>query len=347
MACVTCYLAYIAYAYLAYKVLMLAYSLVKPCIRFGPNLKKRYGKGYAVVTGGTGGLGLGYAEEFARRGINVLLVSRTESKLKACQADLKKKYPTVEVDYVTADFSNLQPDIIAVLQDKFDSLEISCLVNNCGISYHHAERLTDIDDALVDRLIEINVRSLTIITRMILPQMIQRKKGDIINVTSADGTMQTGAPFYAVYSGTKGYVALFSKSLAHENKGTGVSVQCHVPFYVATAMSKQKASWPLVPTPKAWARSAVNCIGESTCVITPNAAHNALDVLINSLPESIAANYIAGHNKHIRKRALRKKAILAFEKGFLEAHPEYKSLDEAERRRKVRAAFNEAQKKKS
>lgn len=343
----SCYLAYTAYAYIAYKFGNFAYGLVKPCLRCGANLKKRYGAGYAVVTGATGGLGLGYAQEFARRGINVLLVSRTESKLKACQADLKKKYPGVEVDYVTADFSNLGPDVLTRLQEKFDSLQIACLVNNCGISYHHAERLADIDDALVDRLIEINVRSLTLITRLILPQMMARKQGDIINVTSADGTMQTGAPFYAVYSGTKGYVALFSKSLAHENKGTGVHVQCHVPYYVATAMSKQKPSWPLVPTPKAWARSAVNCIGESACVIAPNPAHNALDSLINSLPESVAANYIANHNKHIRKRALRKKAILAFEKDFLEEHPEHKSLDERTRRKVVRAAFDEAQKKKS
>ena len=347
MGCICTYLAYAAYAFLAYKFANLVYTLLTPCIRCGANLKKRYGSGYAVVTGATGGLGLGYAEEFARRGINVLLVSRTESKLKACQADLKKKYPAVEVDYAIADFSNLGPDVLARLQEKFDSLEIVCLVNNCGISYHHAERLTDIDDALVDRLIEINVRSLTIITRMILPQMVARKKGDIINVTSADGTMQTGAPFYAVYSATKGYVALFSKSLAYENKGTGVHVQCHVPYYVATAMSKQKPSWPLVPTPKAWARSAVNCIGESTCVIVPNFAHNALDVLINSLPESIAANYIAGHNKHIRKRALRKKAILAFEKDFLEEFPEHKKLDEGKRRKLVRKAFDAAQKKKA
>lgn len=343
----SCYLAYSAYAYLAYKFGNLALSLVKPCIRSGTNLKKRYGSGYAVVTGATGGLGYAYAEEFAKRGVNVLLVSRTESKLKAFQAELKKKYSTIEVDYVAADFSDLRPDVLAVLRGKFDSLEIACLVNNCGISYHHAERLTDIDDTLVDRLIEINVRSLTLITRLILPQMVARKKGDIINVTSADGTMQTGAPYYAVYSGTKGYVALFSKSLAHENKGTGVHVQCHVPYYVATAMSKQKPSWPLVPTPKAWARNAVNCIGESTCVITPDPAHNLLDVVVNSLPESVAANYIAGHNKHIRKRAIRKKAILAFEKSFLDAHPEHKNLDETARRKVVRAAFEQAQKKKN
>lgn len=340
------YLAYAAYTFLAYKVGTLAYNLVKPCLRCGSNMKKRYGKGYAVVTGGTGGLGLAYAEEFARRGVNVLLVSRTESKLKTCQANLKKKYPNVEVDYAIADFSNLEPGVIARLRAKFDSLEIACLVNNCGISYDHAEYFTDIGDSLVDRLIEINVRSLTIITRLILPQMVGRKKGDIINVTSADGTMQTGAPFYAVYSGTKGYVALFSKSLAHENKGRGIHVQCHVPFYVATAMSKRKPSWPLVPTPKSWARSAVNCIGETSCVITPNAAHNVLDLFVNSLPESMAANYIAGHNKHIRKRALRKKAILKFETGFLAAHPEHKNLGESERRKVVRAAFNAEQKSK-
>lgn len=322
------------------------------CFRsaLAPNLRKRYGEGaWAVVTGATAGIGLSYAKEYKQRGMNVLLISRSEAKLQKVKEDLESiGSPDSEVQYVAADFTELEGETLDRVATALEDINVGVLVNNCGLSYPHAEYLDQIDDALVDRLIEVNVRALTIMTRLVLPQMVARKSGDIVNVTSVAGVWQTGDPLYAVYSGTKGYVNFFSRSLHHEYKSKGIHVQCHVPHFVATKMSKVKPSWPLIPTPGAWARAAVNHVGmRDYPLITPHWAHDLVERLIDSLPLSAAVSIVHGHHKDIRKRALKKKAIQAFEQEYLPDHPEIAELPEKERRKAIKAAFKEQNRKSS
>ena len=278
------------------------------------NFQKRYGPdGYAVITGATDGIGLEYAREFARRGVNILLISRTESKLKKRKDEILAQYPDIQIEILQADFSDLNPSVIQRISKKLDSLNVGILVNNCGISYEHAEFLTDISDKLIDNLIDINVHALTVMTRIVLPKMYANNKGDIVNVTSVAGVMSTGEPLYAVYSGTKGYVNFFSRSLHHEAKLKGVHVQCHVPHLVATNMSKVKPSL-IAPTPKVWAKAAINHIGmKSKFMVTPYWFHDLFENINDSLPFGVTVPFHVGRVSKIRKRALRKKEILAFE----------------------------------
>jgi 17beta-estradiol 17-dehydrogenase / very-long-chain 3-oxoacyl-CoA reductase len=336
--------------YVSYKLLQLINIPIRAiCLPFcGPNLEKRYGKeGFAVVTGATDGIGLEYAREFARRGVNVLLISRTLSKLKARREELQAQYPEVHIEIETADFSDLTGADVKRLTKKLNSINVGILVNNCGISYDHAEFLTDISDDLVERLIDINVRALTVMTRIVLPKMYTRKKGDIINVTSAAGVMSCGEPLYAVYSGTKGYVNFFSRSLHHEAQLNNVHVQCHVPHLVATKMSLVKASWPIVPSPKIWAKTAVNHIGmKSMFMVTPYWFHELFEIINDSLPFALTVPFHVNRVTTTRKRALRKKAILAFEKLYVKEHPELLKMTEKDRRKQVRKAFDANQKNK-
>ena len=111
------------------------------------------------------------------------------------------------------------------MTDKLKEIEVGILVNNAGMSYEHADYLHLISDELVAKLIQINIVSLTRLTKAVLPGMESRKKGLIINVGSAAGTMTIGDPLYAVYSGTKAYVDAFSRSLYLEYKGKNIHVE--------------------------------------------------------------------------------------------------------------------------
>jgi len=305
------------------------------------NFKVRYGEdGYAVVTGATDGIGLEYAREFARRGVNVMLISRNASKLEVKKAELQATYPNVHIDVIAADFANLEDKDIVRLTKKLDSINVGVLINNCGISYEHAEFLTDISDELVERLIEINVRALTVMTRIVLPKMYEKRKGDIVNVTSVAGVMCTGEPLYAVYSGSKGYVNFFSRSLHHEAKLKNVHVQCHVPHLVATKMSLVKPSWPLVPTPKIWAKAAVDHIGKTSMfMVTPYWFHNIFEVINDALPYVLTVPMHMNRVTTTRIRALRKKDIIKFEKEYVKLHPEILKMNEKEKRKTVRKAY--------
>jgi NAD(P)-dependent dehydrogenase (short-subunit alcohol dehydrogenase family) len=153
-------------------------------------------------------------------------------------------------------------------------------VNNVGMSYSHAQFLNELDPKEIDDLIEINVRALTKMTRLVVPGMVcsaaaspclarphthlrkvERRRGAIVNVGSGAGLIPAGHPLYSVYAGTKAYVDFFSRSLHVELRGKGVHVQCCVPFFVTSKLSKIRKASLGTPTPDRFARAAVAAIG--------------------------------------------------------------------------------------
>ena len=132
--------------------------------------------------------------------MNLVLVSRTKEKLETCAKDLKAKNPDIEVKIVVADFS--QPEgLYERIKQELKTTEVGILINNVGMSYPHAEYMHLLTDDQIDNLIQLNVISTTEMTRIVLPEMVDRKKGCIINVSSAAGLIPIGDPLYAVYSG--------------------------------------------------------------------------------------------------------------------------------------------------
>jgi len=164
------------------------------------------------VTGATDGIGLGYAKEFAKKGLNVVLISRTEEKLQATQRELKEKYPKVEISYVVADLAGGDSAVFEKIKSALKDLDIGVLVtcfyspsashsyprtrqsqvNNAGCSYDYAEYFHALSEKEIDQLIEFNVRALTRITHIVLPGMVSRKRGAIVNVGSAAGLVPVG-----------------------------------------------------------------------------------------------------------------------------------------------------------
>ncbi|XP_053279705.1 very-long-chain 3-oxoacyl-CoA reductase-B [Pleuronectes platessa] len=216
---------------------------------------------WAVVTGATDGIGKAYAEELARRGFGIVLISRSQEKLDEVSKVISSKCG-VETKTIAADFSAV--DIYPKIEEGLAGLEIGVLVNNVGISYSYPEFFLNVPnlDTFIDNMVNINITSVCQMTRLVLPQMVERKKGAILNISSASGMYPV--PFLSVYSASKAFVDFFSQGLQAEYKGKGIIIQSVLPFFVATKLSKIRRATLDKPTPERYVAAELNTVGLQT-----------------------------------------------------------------------------------
>jgi len=279
-------------------------NIYKTFLRPAKDLKK-YGK-WAVVTGATDGIGKAYAFAFAKKGMSVLLVSRTESKLQDVKKEIEaKNYAGVEISYLVCDYSQFdkaaQDKIAKVVKD----LEVGILVNNVGISYRYPMFFHELTDSEVQDLMTMNIDSTVWMTRMVIPGMVDRKKGVIVNISSASAMYDL--PLLAEYSGSKSFIEKFSRALNAEYKSKGITCQCQVPFYVATKLAKMRKSL-MVPTSTEFVALAIKWVGHGDCVVSPYLFHAIQGWILDVLPSSIVASIIMKMHLATRKRGLKKDA---------------------------------------
>ncbi|PWA41071.1 beta-ketoacyl reductase 1 [Artemisia annua] len=269
-------------------------------LRPSKNLKK-YGS-WALVTGSTDGIGKAFAFELAKKGLNLVLVGRNVKKLEDVSSEIKSKYSKTEVKNVVLDFSGSDlKEGVERIKDVIKDLDVGVLINNAGVSYPYARFFHEVDDELLNNLIKVNVEGTTRVTQAVLPGMLQRKRGAIVNIGSGAAIVIPSDPLYAVYAATKAYVDQFSRCLYVEYKNSGIDVQCQVPLYVATKMASIKRSSFFVPSPTGYAKAGLRWLGhEPRC--TPYWPHSVIWALIYSLPESAVDTWRLGFCLKIRKR---------------------------------------------
>ncbi|OQV14681.1 Very-long-chain 3-oxoacyl-CoA reductase [Hypsibius exemplaris] len=215
---------------------------------------------WAVVTGATFGIGKAYALDLARRGCNVVLISRSEDKLRAVAKEIEKTYPGTKTKIIVADFT-AGDDFYGRIKDELKGLEIGTLINNVGMMYPYPEQFTELPngDTLCLDLIRCNMVAQTLMTRIVLPQMVARHKGVVVGLSSGAGTM--AVPLIALYSATKAYNDFFSRTLEIEYHGQGIIFQSITPFVVATQMSGNPTANMFIIDATKYARSCLNSVG--------------------------------------------------------------------------------------
>jgi short-subunit dehydrogenase len=186
----------------------------------------------ALVTGASSGIGTDLARCFARDGADVVLLARSEDALRALAEELEAEHG-VTAHVLPADLS--APDAAATIDAELDEREIAVdvLVNNAG--YGARGRFAERDEDEQMGMVHVNVTALTQLTHRLLPAMIERGRGGVLNVAST-AAFQPG-PHMSVYYATKAYVLSFTEGLAGEVDGTGVTITCLAPGPTETSFA--------------------------------------------------------------------------------------------------------------
>ncbi|KAK5166864.1 uncharacterized protein LTR77_007593 [Saxophila tyrrhenica] len=306
--------AFIGLLWLSLKIFSFWRMIASLFILPGASLSKFASKGsWAVITGASDGIGKEYALQLASKGYNILLVSRTQSKLLELAREIKEKY-NVETRNMAMDFAANRDKDYTALKKVIDEVgDISILVNNVGLSHAMPVPFAETSEQEMLDIITINCTGTLRVTQLLVPGMIQRKKGLILTMASFGGIMPT--PLLATYSGSKAFLQQWSTALASELQPHGIKVQLVQSYLVTSAMSKIRRSSLLVPTPKQFVRAALGKIGRSggaqgiMATSTPYWAHGIMHWAIATFVGTMNGVVVSVNRKmheDIRKRALRK-----------------------------------------
>jgi short-subunit dehydrogenase len=177
----------------------------------------------ALVTGASAGIGRELAKVLAREGHDLVLVARRQTELDELATALTEQHGA-NARVIPADLA--EPDAAErIVAELGPDPRVDVLVNNAGFGGHGAFAARDRDADL--RMVAVNVTALTDLTKLLLPGMVARGRGRVLNVAST-AAFQPG-PFMAVYYATKAYVLSLSEAIAEEVSGTGVTVTCVCP----------------------------------------------------------------------------------------------------------------------
>ncbi len=188
-----------------------------------------HGKRIALITGATSGIGAEYARRFASEGYDLILTGRRKTKIKAL-ADEIVRDNHVNVDVILVELAD--HDEVQSLLKRLEGKAIEVLINNAGFGttrFFHKEPLQ-----IQENMVSVHILCTMKLTYAVLPSMLRRKTGIIINVSSAGAFLVT--PNEATYCGTKAFLRAFSEALYLELIGTGVKVQAVCPGLTRTDM---------------------------------------------------------------------------------------------------------------
>src|SRR4051812_3606999 len=247
----------------------------------------------AVVTGASSGIGRDFASILAREGHDLVLVARREAELKALADELQQKYgATTTIAPVDLSQPSAADDVVAAIGA---GTAVDVLVNNAGFGGHGAFAKRAREDDL--RMLAVNVVALTDLTRLLLPGMVQRGRGRVLNVAST-AAFQPG-PFMAVYYATKAYVLSLSQALAEETRGTGVTVTTLCPGVTATEFQKVAGveevpltKTPLTMTPQDVAEAAYTGMMRGKLLVIPGVANKVGVQAVRLSPRGVALKVV-------------------------------------------------------
>jgi uncharacterized protein len=183
-----------------------------------------------LISGPSAGIGREFARQLAMRARTLVLVARREERLNELRDELRNRDAQLNVHLRVVDLCDKSQidELVRWLEEN--KIDIDFLINNAGLGDYGSFATSD--PGRDDRIIQVNILALTSLTRRLLPQMVARKRGAILNVSSSAGFLPI--PGMAVYAASKAYVNSFSEALRAEFRGTGLSVIALCPGPVHT-----------------------------------------------------------------------------------------------------------------
>jgi 2-hydroxycyclohexanecarboxyl-CoA dehydrogenase len=237
----------------------------------------------AIVTGAASGLGLATAMRLAREGANVALWDINDAGLQAATAEITQAGGKALWSHVDVSKRADIDAAVATVRAEFGPVNI--LVNNAGLTGFVA--FMDITEELWDRMVKVNLGSMYLVTHAVLPDMIKAGWGRVINISSSSA--QGGAVRMAHYAASKGGVIAFTKALAMEFAGNGITVNNVPPGFVDTPMLR--ASNSLI------AKGTIDQVAAASPMKRPGRAEDIAAAVAFLASED--AGYITGHTLNV------------------------------------------------
>jgi short-subunit dehydrogenase len=252
-------------------------------------------RGAALVTGASGGIGLGLARVLAREGYDVALVARSAERLSDHARSFERDYGVravpIALDLATAEAPQR---VVRALAEH--ELAIDVLVNNAGFATFGLFRDTPLDAELEE--LQLNVVTLTALTKLLLPPMLAKRAGRILNVASTAAFLP--GPYMAVYFATKAYVLSFSEALAEELRASGVTVTCLCPGATASGFQARAdmadsgmVAGRRLPDAASVAAYGIAAMHRGKILAIPGLENKALPWLTRLLPRRLAPRIVA------------------------------------------------------
>lgn len=247
--------------------------------------------GWALVTGGSSGMGLEYARQLAAKGYDLLLVSNQKEELQKVASELSKQCAVrVMTRYQDLASENAADELFAFCQEQ--GLEVEILINNAGMFFF--EELSTVNEAKALTMMRLHMFTPTRLCVLFGETMKNRGNGYILNMSSMAAKLP--CPGITVYSATKAYLKSFGKSLYFEMLPYGVVVTTVCPAAIATPLYKLKPSLlklgvniGLIGTPRWLVRRALRGMFHHRRVVKPGLMNYYLPPLIAILPKWLVA----------------------------------------------------------
>lgn len=255
---------------------------------------------YALITGASKGIGKSFADSFAQRKYNILLVARSEELLKENAAELEKKYG-VKTAVLALDLS--APDAAKKIADwcTANNFDVTVLVNNAGYGLGGAFHKLPLADQL--NMMQLNMQSLVSLTYLMIPVLKKaQQKTYILNVGST--AAHQAVPYLGVYSATKAFVLSFSRAIYHELKDENISVTCLCPgptdtnFINRAGMNSFKKvmekSERYSMAPEGVAETGINALFKGIPEVIPGGTNKAGAFFSRALPKKLVEKTLVG-----------------------------------------------------
>lgn len=255
---------------------------------------------YALITGGSKGIGKAIAEGLAAKKYNILLVARSENLLKENAAELEKKF-SIKTDYLVADISTSESAKKIADWCTSKNYDVSVLVNNAGYGLGGAFNTLSLEEQL--NMMQLNMQSLVQLTYLMIP-VLKKAKGRSYILNVASTAAHQAVPYLGVYSATKAFVLSFSRAIYHELKLENISVTCLCPgptdtYFMDRAGMKNfkkaaKQAERFNMTPQAVADIAIKGLFAGKIEVIPGGVNKAGAFFSRALPKKVTENTLIG-----------------------------------------------------
>jgi short-subunit dehydrogenase len=243
----------------------------------------------ALITGASAGIGREFARQLGGRAGGLVLVARRTERLEQLRDELTQRDPNLNVQVRAVDLS--QPEQVRELCDwiERERIPIDLLINNAGLGDHGV--FVNGEAEKIDALLQVNIVALTHLTRSLLPGMLARRRGGILNVSSSASFVPLSR--LAVYAASKAYVTSFSEALRTELRNSGVAVSALCPGPVATEFNTV-AKRPNEPAERApaftyvsveeVARAGLQGLEQNRALVVPGVVMKLAVLLLRAMP---------------------------------------------------------------